>query len=381
MTDARPLLIDLRSAALPLSNNQLLEWGAGRQVFVSSLITDLPAERAATRAAIEGIGARPVMFEDLGGQDISADEAYLAGVHRSDVYVGIFAERYGVRLPSGYSATEAEFREAEAVGARIALFTRGFDGGEMDGAQRDLIAGARNLYTTSTFTTPEELQSRVAQRLREIATEDLTPWIRIGRVVVRARKLTTDGSTITLTAEVRSNPVHAELVQYRDRPAGSLPFTSPSEAKVVQLTSLSSSTQSTQTHIERITLREQAQQGLPMRMAINNLSADEYAPGALSDALFGTHELDGIQFGAASTDPLALIRGQSIDDAVLRPVVRLLLGEYLFQNGHARTIDSFHLGPARHGKRHLKLQWTPPNPYTNTPDPGPVVLEGDLQGL
>lgn len=381
MTDAQPLLIDLRSAALPLSNEQLLDWGAGRQVFVSSLITDLPAERAAVRAAIESIGARPVMFEDLGGQDISADEAYLAGVHRSDVYVGVFAERYGVRLPSGYSATEAEFREAEADGARIAIFTRGFDGSEMDGAQRDLIAGARNLYTTSAFTTPADLHSRVAQRLREIATEDLTPWVRIGRVVVRARELTTDGSTVTVTAEVRTNAVHAELVQYRDRLPGGLPFASPAEAKSVQLTALSSSTQSTQTHVERITLREQAQQGNPMRMAINNISADEYARRALSDVLFGTNELEGLSFGAASTDPLAPIRGRGIDDAVLRPVVRLLLGEYLFENGHARTIDSFHLGPARHGERHLKLQWTPPNPYSNAPGPVPVVLEGDLQGL
>lgn len=116
MTDARPLLIDARSAVLPLSNEQLLEWGAGRQVFVSSLITDLPAECAAARTAIEAIGAQPVMFEDLGGQDVNADQAYLAGVHRSDVYVGVFTERYGVRLRNGYSATHDEFREAEADG-------------------------------------------------------------------------------------------------------------------------------------------------------------------------------------------------------------------------------------------------------------------------
>ncbi|TDS80332.1 DUF4062 domain-containing protein [Amnibacterium kyonggiense] len=379
MSDARPLLIDLRSAALPLSHDQLLDWGAGRQVFVSSLITDLPAERAAVRTAIEDIGAQPVMFEDLGGQDVSADQAYLAGVHRSDVYVGIFTERYGVRLPSGYSATHAEFSEAETVGARIALFIRGLGGPDMDGPQRDLIAGAQNLYTTSSFTSVEELQRRVSQRLREIATEDLTPWVRIGRVVVRARELTTDGSTTTVVTEVRSNAVHAELVQYRDHLAGSLPFVSPTEAKSVQLTALSSSTASTQTHVERITLREQAQQGNPMRMNMNGIGPNEYARRALSDVLFGTSELEGLRFGSANTDPLALIRGQQIDDAVLRPVVRLLLGAYLFENGHARTIDAFHLGPARNGKRHLKLQWSPPNPYSNAPDPAPVLLEGDLQ--
>ncbi|GAA4754762.1 hypothetical protein GCM10025783_29830 [Amnibacterium soli] len=381
MTDARPLLIDARSAALPLSNEQLLEWGAGRQVFVSSLITDLPAERAAARTAIEAIGAQPVMFEDLGGQDVSADQAYLAGVHRSDVYVGVFTERYGVRLSNGYSATHAEFREAEADGTRIAIFTRGFDGAEMDGSQRDLIAGARNLYTTSSFTTADELEHRVGQRLREIAVEDLTPWVRIGRVVVRARELTSDGSTITVTAEVRSGQVHAELVQYRDRKSGSLPFVSPAEAKSVQIMAMSSSTQSAQAHLERITLREQARQGGVMRMAINNIGPDEYTRRALSDVLFGTNLLENIRFGMSEADPLAPIRGQHIDDSILRPVVRLLLGEYLLENGHAHTIDSFHLGPTHAGRRHLRLQWTPPNPYVNAPDAAPVVLEGELEAL
>lgn len=381
MSDPRPLLIDLKSAALPLANDRLQEWGAGRQVFVSSLITDLPTERAAVRTAIEAIGAYPVMFEDLGGQDITANEAYLAGVHRSDLYVGIFTERYGVRLPSGYSATEAEFREAETIGARIAIFIRGYGGPDMDGAQRDLIGGSQNLYTTSSFSTADDLQRRVAQRLREIATEDLTPWVRVGRVIVRARELITDGSTTRVVAEVRSTAVHAELVQYRDRLASSLPFVSPTEAKSVQLTALNSSTVSTQTHIERITLREQGQQSSPMRMNMNGIGADEYARRGLSDVLFGTSELKGIRFGTADTDPLALIRGQQIDDAVLRPVIRLLLGAYLFENGHARTVDAFHLGPARHGTRHLKLQWSPPNPYSNTPDPLPILLEGDLTGF
>lgn len=50
------------------------------------------------------------------------------------------------------------------------------------------------------------------------------------------------------------------------------------------------------------------------------------------------------------TDPLAPIGGQQIDDAVLR----LLLGEYLFENGHAHTIDGFHLGPARGRRRHIR---------------------------
>jgi len=74
--------------------------------LVSSLITDMPEERAAAREAIEGVGATPVMFEDLGAQNVSAAEAYLSGVRSSDVYVGMWGPRNGVRMPDGYSATQ-----------------------------------------------------------------------------------------------------------------------------------------------------------------------------------------------------------------------------------------------------------------------------------
>src|SRR5689334_4693813 len=106
------LLIDQRSVSLAASEPDVRAWAVGRRVFVSSLITDMPEERAAVRSAIESIGATPVMFEDLGAQDISSDQAYLSGVRSSEVYVGMWGERYGVRMSDGYSATHAEFLEA-----------------------------------------------------------------------------------------------------------------------------------------------------------------------------------------------------------------------------------------------------------------------------
>jgi len=64
-----------------------------------------------------------VMFEDLGAQDISAEQAYLSGCAVSDVYMGIWGHRYGVRMPDGYSATHAEFLEAERNGLRLCLLS------------------------------------------------------------------------------------------------------------------------------------------------------------------------------------------------------------------------------------------------------------------
>ncbi|KLO46596.1 hypothetical protein ABW17_01695 [Mycobacterium nebraskense] len=137
------LLVDQRSASLAASEHDVRAWASGRRVFVSSLITDMPAERSAARTAIETVGATPVMFEDLGPQDVSAEQAYLAGVRSSDVYVGMWGRRYGVRMPDGYSATHAEFLEAERNGLRLCLFVHGEGSGDMDGAQRDLIQGDR----------------------------------------------------------------------------------------------------------------------------------------------------------------------------------------------------------------------------------------------
>ncbi|WP_457145213.1 DUF4062 domain-containing protein [Mycobacterium sp. URHB0021] len=236
------LLIDQRSASLAAAEPDVRRWASGRRVFVSSLITDMPAERSAVRAAIEAVGATPVMFEDLGAQDISAEQAYLAGVRSSDIYVGMWGTRYGVRMSDGYSATHAEYLEAERNGLRLCLFVHGEASGEMDWAQRDLIQGARNLYTTSPWTDPADLRHRVQRRLEALASEDLAPWVRVGRAVFRATDIVDDGGTIAITADVRSGAVHTSLVQLRQQRGGTLPFASPSLARIVQFAELSTRT-------------------------------------------------------------------------------------------------------------------------------------------
>lgn len=380
--DDASLLIDQRSASLAAAREDVRAWASGRRVFVSSLITDMPDERAAVRAAIESVEATAVMFEDLGAQDISAEQAYLSGVRSSEVYVGMWGSRYGVRMPDGYSATHAEFLEAERNGLRLCLFVHGETGGEMDGAQRDLIQGARNLYTTSPWSDPEDLGRRVRRRLEELAAEDLAPWVRVGRTLFRAREITNDGTTISLTAAVRSDAVHAELVRLRDSRAGGVPFASPHTALPVQIVELSTRTVATIGHEERLTLVTQDQRGSNMRPSINGISADEVGQRALSDGLFGTSLL-GQQMGwmARPIDPLAPLRGLGLDDSVLRPVARLLFAERLITDQAASRIDSFALGPSHQGARRLWATWTPPQVYVNEPDPAPVSIDGTVTGL
>jgi hypothetical protein len=375
------ILIDQRSASVSPPDALVREWANGRRVFVSSLITDMPEERAKVRAAIEGLGATPVMFEDLGGQDIHATQAYIAGVRSSDIYVGAFGPRYGVRMHSGYSATHAEFLEAERQGLRLCIFVNGQDGRDMDGPQRDLIGGAQNLYTTSQWTTPADLAARVAQRLLGLAGEDLAPWIRVGRLFFRAKSITSSAQQIVVDADVRSNAVHSELVSLRDGRAGDLPFASSSEASRVQVSGLSTTTTSTAMHEEHLSLDKRSQQQSQTRMSMNGVSADQLAFFSLSDGLFGTQLLGQNTWGIRAEDPLQEVRSLGLDDAVLRPISRLLIAEFLLASDIAMSIDAFDLGPSHAGSRRLRVTWMPRREYVNAPDPSPVTLDGTLTGL
>lgn len=377
------LIIDRVSASLQATDPDIRAWASGRRVFVSSLITDMPDERAAARSAIERIGATPVMFEDdLGAQDVPADRAYLAGVRSSDVYVGLWGERYGVRMSDGYSATHAEFTEAERCGLRLCLFVTGEGTANMDGAQRDLIASARNSYTTSNWTNPVDLKERVSRRLRDIAAAELAPWVRVGRTVFRATQIEHDGEAIVVSADVRSNAVHAELERLRDQRSGDVAFAAPHLARRVQVASLLSRTVSSATHHITLTLTVQDRRGTSLRYSMNGMSADEMARDTLSEGLFGRSSTPRERhFLQTPVDPLEPIRGLGLDDAIVRPVARLLVTEHLLTTEAASTVDAFVLGPERRGRRRLSVTWTPPNPYSNTPDPSPLVVDGSVTNI
>lgn len=380
--DDASLLIDQRSASFNAPDHDVRPWASGRRVFVSSLITDMPQERAAARAAIEAVGAAPVVFEELGPQDVSAERAYLAGVRSSEVYVGMWGPRYGVRMPDGYSATHAEFLEAERNGLRLCLFVHGEPSSDMDGPQRDLIQGARNLYTTSPWSDPTDLGRRIRQRLEQLAAEELAPWVRVGRAVFRAREINNDGRRIRITADLRSDAVHAELVRLRDQRASAVPWASPNDARAVQVAELSTRTTSTVGYQEHLVLSGQERRTSNTRMALNGMSADEVTRRALSDGLFNTSLLDEqARWMARPIDPFAPLRELALDDSVLRPVARLLFAERLLTDEVASRIDTFALGPSHQGTRRLRATWTPPRVYANERDPMPLSIDGPVHGL
>lgn len=79
------------------------------RVFVSSTLKELAAERRAARSAIERLHLAPVMFE-LGARPHPPRELYRAYLEQSDVFVGLYWERYGWVAPDeAVSGLEDEY--------------------------------------------------------------------------------------------------------------------------------------------------------------------------------------------------------------------------------------------------------------------------------
>jgi len=380
-----PLVIDLRAAQLRVPAADVQAWASERAVFVSSLITDLHEARRAVRGAIIEFGAQPRMFEyDLGGQDVAADRAYIEGVQTSDIYVGIFGERYGVPLQSGYSATDAEYREAQKDGLRMALFVQ--DIVQLDGRQSDLAGGMRNAYTTSPWVDPDDLAERVLARLNQIASEELAPWVRLGKLVFRAREVRNSGQDATIVADIRSPAIHAALQDMVDRRESDLRLVLPGLVGKAQVLGLESQTQTSSAHRDTVQLRvspagQDSATFSSYSTGGRTWTAEELAGSALSDALFGTSLSPSGMFGSAKmADPLEPLRSLSLPDSVIRPVARILITEALVRSGAARIVDAFRMGP-RHGDvRQLSVTWTPRRQYQNVAVE-PVTTAGEISGL
>ncbi len=95
----------------------------GLKVYISSTSVDLAQYRAEVIAALRKSGFFPICMEDYVAQDKLPVDKCLGDVARCDLYVGIFAWRYGF-TPPGYdkSITELEYRKALEKGIPTLLF-------------------------------------------------------------------------------------------------------------------------------------------------------------------------------------------------------------------------------------------------------------------
>ena len=227
-----PLSVDTGAAARPLNDEELRVWAQNQTVFISSVMRELAEERRAVAEVLEALGVRVRWFEEFGGRDDNSEAAYLSEAAACTIYLGLLGDEYGSLLSSepykGFSATHAEYLEARTRGKRISFWARK-DGDKREGHARKFLDELYVWHVTGNFVDAADLARRVDRRLREIAAEDVSPWVKVGDIVVRASRIRAHGNQLIIDAQVYERDV---LRRLEEASGGGGAFRSPSELPV-----------------------------------------------------------------------------------------------------------------------------------------------------
>jgi len=140
------------------------------RVFVSSTLEELAAERGAARAAIEQLRLAPVMFES-GARAHPPQAVYRAYLEQSDIFVGIYWQRYGWVGP-GMTISGLEDELRLAAGMPRLLYVKVPAPGMEPGLSRMLEAiRAEGATAYKRFTDAGELTELIASDLAMMLAE------------------------------------------------------------------------------------------------------------------------------------------------------------------------------------------------------------------
>lgn len=278
------LIIDQASTARSLTPQEFAAWAAGKVIFVSSEMRDLRDIRRSLADGLRREGFQIVMFEDLGGRDEDAETAYLTGVAKSHIYLGLIGDRYGTILQNGDSPTHVEYREARERGLRISVWLQA-DDSQRDSRSRDLVQEIQVFHTTGSFREADDLLAAVLNRLREMAADDEQPWVKLGDAVFRCRRFRNNGNNIELDATVRD----AEVARYLHGLKGAdfgrgaqVPVVSHDNAGIATVVSIASERTSRSTEDFQITAEVRwGPSGDLMEVGIGGLSPDQQVEAGL----------------------------------------------------------------------------------------------------
>lgn len=146
-----------------------------KTVMISSTARDLPEHRDQIKEACLRQGMFPLMMEHLPASDASAIEESLRMVDEADIYLGVFAFRYGY-IPRGHdiSITEMEYNRAVERSIPRLLFLMhekhpltmaDVERGEGATKLEALKERVRTERVVNSFTSPVELQAQVINSL------------------------------------------------------------------------------------------------------------------------------------------------------------------------------------------------------------------------
>lgn len=140
------------------------------RVFVSSTLAELAEERRAVSRAISALRLTPVMFE-LGARPYPPTELYRAYLVQSDVFIGLYWQRYGQLVPGEQvSGLEQEFKLSGDLPRLLYVKAPAPD---REPRLADLLARIREESSASyrSFRTPAELGRLVRDDLAVLLSE------------------------------------------------------------------------------------------------------------------------------------------------------------------------------------------------------------------
>jgi hypothetical protein len=144
------------------------------RVFVSSTLGELAEERRAVSRAISALRLTPVMFE-AGARPYPPAEVYRAYLAQSDVFIGIYWQRYGqVNAGMEVSGLEEEFLLAGTGGLPRLLYVKAPAPGR-EPRLAVLLARIREEASYRRFGTPAELGRLVRDDLAALLSERFAP--------------------------------------------------------------------------------------------------------------------------------------------------------------------------------------------------------------
>lgn len=380
------LILDLSGTAAAPDPETFALWAGDQRVFISSVMGELSPLRSRLAQAIAETGATPVWFEDFGGRDDDSEVAYLSEVATSTIYLGILGRTYGsLDRRTRLSATHAEYREAERLGLQVSVWVG--DTENMNADQYAFLQEVRTFHTTGSFQDADDLSRRVQRRLLELAAEAVSPWVKLGDVVMRASTVVDNGSTITVRASVHSPEVTAALEVMRpevfrntDQQLTWASRSVPVRVRTVETTTTAARSSGVEIVAERLDSGGFAHPfsvGTSLSTNGRTFSSEELAHMDVRHALFEEEPPPGVfGFGNAFADALEPMPTYDLPSAVYQAVFSLLVTEALVKSGRAQRVDRAQVSPMGPQGRRVRLSWTPPVGASERP--AQVAVEGTL---
>lgn len=179
------------------------------KVFISSVIHGYGHYRDGVAEIIKELGYVAIRSEDFPAQPNTPQQACLQEVRESNVMVLLLGAKYGTIQPSGLSATQEEYKEAERIGKSVLVFIE--SNTEPDQRQKQFIDKFRSWNSGKIFdyfSNLTELKSKVMRSLHRLALDNAGPFDS-GSVTKRAEDfiendLTNRGDTLLLFSLVGS---------------------------------------------------------------------------------------------------------------------------------------------------------------------------------